>query len=72
MCDGKAVYGQDTRRDGMLYASVAHPPVFGSTVKVVDDKAALAVAGVKQTETIDRFKPPVGFQALGRRGGAGG
>ena len=30
MCEGKAVYGQDTRMDGMLYASVAHPPVFGS------------------------------------------
>jgi isoquinoline 1-oxidoreductase subunit beta len=47
MCTGKAVYGQDTRMDGMLYASVAHPPVFGSTVKSFDDKAALAVSGVK-------------------------
>jgi isoquinoline 1-oxidoreductase beta subunit len=34
-------------------------------VKSVDDKAALSVAGVKQTETINAFKPPVGFQALG-------
>jgi isoquinoline 1-oxidoreductase subunit beta len=65
MCAGKAVYGQDTRMDGMLYASVAHPPVFGSTVKSVDDKAALAVAGVKQTARIDGFKPPVGYQSLG-------
>jgi isoquinoline 1-oxidoreductase beta subunit len=65
MCDGKAVYGQDTRMDGMLYASVAHPPVFGSTLKSVDDKAALAVAGVKQTARIDGFKPPVGYQSLG-------
>src|SRR3989442_11259525 len=65
MCTGKAGYGQDTRMEGMLYANVAHPPVFGSSVKSVDDKAALSVAGVKQTATIDAFKPPVGFQALG-------
>jgi isoquinoline 1-oxidoreductase subunit beta len=65
LCTGRAVYGQDTRMDGMLYASVAHPPVFGSAVKSVDDKAALAVAGVTQTVTIDPFKPPVTTQALG-------
>src|SRR5713226_8371343 len=65
MCTGKATYGQDTRMEGMLYASVAHPPVFGSAVKSVDDKAALSVAGVKRTETIDAFKPPIGVQALG-------
>jgi isoquinoline 1-oxidoreductase beta subunit len=65
MCTGKAGYGQDTRMEGMLYASVAHPPVFGSSVKSVDDKAALSVVGVKQTQKIDAFKPPVGFQALG-------
>jgi isoquinoline 1-oxidoreductase beta subunit len=65
LCTGKAVYGQDTHMDGMLYASVAHPPVLGSSVKSLDDKAALKVAGVKQTATIDPFKPPHGFQALG-------
>src|SRR5215469_152249 len=62
---GKASYGIDTRIRGMLYANVAHPPVFGSAVKSVDDKAALGVAGVKQTATIDAFKPPIGYQALG-------
>ncbi|HTT32733.1 MAG TPA: molybdopterin cofactor-binding domain-containing protein [Methylomirabilota bacterium] len=65
LCTGRGVFGQDTRMDGMLYASVLHPPVLGSTVKSVDDKAALAVSGVKQTATIDTFKPPVLFQALG-------
>jgi len=65
MCSGKATYGQDTRIDGMLYASVLHPPVYGSSVKSVDDSAALKVAGVKQTATIDAFKPPVTMQALG-------
>jgi len=65
MCSGKATYGQDTRIEGMLYASVLHPPVYGSAVKSVDDAAALKVAGVKQTATIDAFKPPVTMQALG-------
>src|SRR5579885_499924 len=53
MCSGRAHYGQDTQMEGMLYASVMHPPVYGSTVKSVDDSAALKVAGVKQTATID-------------------
>jgi isoquinoline 1-oxidoreductase subunit beta len=65
LCTGKAKYGQDTRMTGMLFASVAHPPVLGSTVKSLDDSAALAVTGVKQTAMIDTFKPPVLFQALG-------
>jgi len=65
MCTGKAVYGQDTRLDGMLFASVLHSPVYGGAVKSVDDSAALKVAGVKQTATIDAFKPPVTMQALG-------
>ena len=64
-CTGKAKYGQDTHIAGMLYASVVHPPVMGSTVKSIDDSATLLVAGVKQTATIDTFKPPVLFQALG-------
>src|SRR5215467_1247523 len=65
LCTGKGVFGQDTHMEGMLYASVLHPPVLGSTLKSVDDKAALAVHGVKQTATIDTFKPPVLYQALG-------
>src|SRR3984893_16454692 len=62
---GKGIYGQETRMDGMLYASVMHPPVLGSSPKSIDDKAVLAVPGVKQTATIDTFKPPVLYQALG-------
>ena len=65
MVTGKATYGQDTHLDGMLYASVLHSPVYGGTVKSVDDAAALKVPGVKQTATIDSFKPPVNMQALG-------
>jgi len=65
MCTGKAAYGQDTGMEGMLYASVAHPPVYGSGVKSVDNQAALGVAGVKQTANIDSFQPPIMMQALG-------
>lgn len=65
LCTGKGVYGQDVRMDGMLYASVMHPPVMGSSAKTIDNKATLSVAGVKRTETIDTYKPPVLYQALG-------
>ena len=49
----------------MVYASVERAPVFGSTVKSVDDAEARKVAGVSQTLTIAPYKPPYGFQALG-------
>ena len=65
LCTGKAIFGQDTHMEGMLYAAVARPPVYGSKVKSYDDKAALAEAGVKQTATIEPFTPPCAFQALG-------
>src|SRR6267142_1605204 len=64
-CTGKGIYGQDTRMEGMLYATVMHPPVMGSTVKSLDNKETLAVKGVKGTETIPTYKPPVNMQALG-------
>src|SRR6266404_100363 len=65
LCTGKGIFGQDTRMEGMLYATVMHPPVMGSTVKSVDDKETLVVSGVKKTETIPTYKPPVNMQALG-------
>jgi isoquinoline 1-oxidoreductase beta subunit len=62
---GKATFGMDATMPGMVYASVEHPPVLGQKVKSYDDKAALKVRGVKQTLTIDTFKPPHQFQPLG-------
>jgi isoquinoline 1-oxidoreductase subunit beta len=62
---GKAVYGMDACVEGMVYASVEHPPVLGGKVKSYDDKEALKVAGVHQTVAIDPFTPPPGFQPLG-------
>jgi isoquinoline 1-oxidoreductase beta subunit len=62
---GKAQFGLDVYRDGMVYASIEHPPVLGGTIKNLDDKEALAVGGVQQTVTLDTVKPPVQFQPLG-------
>jgi len=62
---GKAVYGMDAQMDGMVYASIQHPPVLGGKVKSFDDKEALKVAGVSQTVSIDPFQGPWGFQPLG-------
>jgi isoquinoline 1-oxidoreductase beta subunit len=62
---GKATFGLDVFREGMLHASIEHPPVLGGTVKRLDDAAAKKVRGVRQTVTLDPFKPPHGFQALG-------
>jgi len=62
---GKATYGMDAHIDGMVYASVEHPPVLGGKVKSLDDKEALKVPGVQQTVAIDPFKPPPAFQPLG-------
>src|SRR3984893_1773290 len=64
-CTGKGTNGQDTRMEGMLYATVMHPPVMGSTVKSVDNKENLAISGAKATERIPTCKPPVNLQALG-------
>lgn len=62
---GKAVYGMDAHLDGMVYASVEHPPVLGGKIKSVDNAEALKVAGVSQTVVLDPFKPPPAFQPLG-------
>ncbi len=59
---GKAIYGMDARVDGMLYASVEHPPVLGGKVKSYEDKEVLKVAGVRQTVPIDPFQQAPAFQ----------
>lgn len=51
--DGRACYGIDTRLLGMKVAAVAISPVLGGKAKAVDEKAALAVRGVRQVVNID-------------------
>lgn len=43
---GQPIYAIDVRLPGMLYASIAQCPVFGGTLKSVDDSAALRMKGV--------------------------
>ncbi len=62
---GRSEFGMDARRPGMVYASIERSPVFGGKLTSVDDAEARKVAGVSQTVTIDGFKPPYMFQALG-------
>jgi isoquinoline 1-oxidoreductase beta subunit len=62
---GKAVFGMDAKRPGMLYAAVERPPVYDSKVKTFDDSAALQVKGVRNTVQLPPFKQPHLFQQLG-------
>jgi CO/xanthine dehydrogenase Mo-binding subunit len=57
---GRAVYGTDVRVPGMLYATVVHPPVFGSRVGSVDPAAARAVPGVRHVVEISQGIAVVG------------
>ena len=62
---GNTTYGIDVRREGMLYAVVARPPVYGGTVKSLDDSAALAIEGVEKVLRIDPAEFPTEFAPLG-------
>lgn len=62
---GRAVYGMDHKLPGMLHALVARCPVFGGTVRHVDDSATLKVPGVVKVFTIASAVAPVEFQPLG-------
>ena len=62
---GKAVFGMDAKRPGMLYAAVERPPVYDSKVKTFDDSEALKVKGVQKTVQLPPFKQPHMFQQLG-------
>src|SRR5574341_890305 len=50
---GRAVFGLDVRLPGMLFAVIAHCPVFEGTFDSYDDSAAKAVPGVKQILPLD-------------------
>jgi isoquinoline 1-oxidoreductase beta subunit len=62
---GKGTFGIDASMPGMVYASIARPPVMGSTLKNVDDSGAKQVKGVQQVVVLETAKPPFGFKALG-------
>ncbi|WP_211883945.1 xanthine dehydrogenase family protein molybdopterin-binding subunit [Plastoroseomonas hellenica] len=62
---GRAMYGIDTRLDGMAYAVVARPPVYGGTVASFDAADALKVPGVLKVVPIEPRPIPSVFQPLG-------
>ncbi len=65
ICDGSAVFGQDAKVEGMVYASIEHPPVLGAKLTSYDDAEALQQWGVTETVKMPDYAPPHGFQALG-------
>jgi isoquinoline 1-oxidoreductase beta subunit len=62
---GRGMYGIDTRFDGLLYAVVARPAVYGGKVVSHDASAALKVPGVVRVIEIPGTPPPSEFQPLG-------
>lgn len=63
--NGRAIYGADVHFEGMLYATVARPRVYGGKVKSLDDSAALKVPGVIKVMAIEGRPLPSEFQPLG-------
>jgi isoquinoline 1-oxidoreductase beta subunit len=62
MTTGQAVYGQDARVDGMLFAVVARAPVHGGKIVKVDDSATMKVPGVVKVMQIEGAPIPGAFQ----------
>ncbi|HVZ56739.1 MAG TPA: molybdopterin cofactor-binding domain-containing protein [Chitinophagaceae bacterium] len=52
---GRAVFGIDVEVPGMVYASVAHCPVFDSKLVSYDDSEAMKVKGVQKVVRIQRI-----------------
>jgi len=44
---GKPLFGIDTKREGMLYATAMRPPAFGQTLKSFDASETKTISGVK-------------------------
>lgn len=62
---GKAVYGQDTWIDGMKFAVIARPPVFGGRLRSFNADAALAIEGVERVFALPEIEQRLGFWPLG-------
>lgn len=62
---GKAMYGIDTVRPGMLYAAIERCPAFGGTLVSLDDSDARSVAGVVDVVRLPDPGAPLAFGLLG-------
>lgn len=61
---GRAVFGIDVEVPGMVYASVAHSPVFGAKLVSYNDAAAKKVKGVVGVEKCQRKFGPYTYDCL--------
>jgi len=50
---GKQKYGIDTKREGMLYATIIRPPAFGQTLESFNQDVARKYQGIKDVVTFD-------------------
>ncbi|MBL0111838.1 MAG: xanthine dehydrogenase family protein molybdopterin-binding subunit [Saprospiraceae bacterium] len=57
---GKAIYGFDVKRPGMLHAMIVRPPAFGMTLKNVDSAEAKAMPGILEVVTFGNKVAVVG------------
>ncbi|MHC8288153.1 xanthine dehydrogenase family protein molybdopterin-binding subunit [Pseudomonas sp. XS1P51] len=62
---GQATFGADVRFDGMLFATIARPRVYGGKVKSLDAGTAMQVPGVIKVLQIEARPLPSGFQPVG-------
>jgi isoquinoline 1-oxidoreductase beta subunit len=65
MVTGSSLFGQDVRREGMLYAVAARPPVVGGKITSYNREAALAVSGVVDVIELPVMSLPAVFKPLG-------
>lgn len=56
---GRARYGLDQRRPGMLFASIERPREFGATLESFDANEALKVPGVRQVIEVEPVDPSI-------------
>lgn len=62
---GSSMFGQDVRRDNMLVAVAARPPVVGGQITGYDRDAAMAVDGVVDVVDLPALQLPALFKPLG-------
>ena len=62
---GRALYGIDARPEGLAFAVIARPPVFGGKVKSFDAAETMKVPGVLKVVSIDSPSIPSVFQPRG-------
>ncbi len=68
--NGTAVFGLDVRLPGMLFAVLVRPPVFGATLRRMDDAAAKSVPGVRQVVATTRGVAVIATTTWAARQGA--